>query len=279
LPEGLPIYYAVSGAGLGELMEWGMTMSLQMTGDDSEQLEAMIGRVSEMGFGVMSGCFSLPDGDLPLRGVTSVEVDDVEGYRELTQDVQEAFGEIEIAGLHQTTTVEEEAETYGDYTADVVTVVQEFDGPAGAQQERINEYMFGEDGMVTRMIYDDELVLSTIGGGPELMEAAIEAYESGEGDLSEWSDGAIENPTFLVLFDFPAFTRQMLHTVSAALGDTFPLPPPILDAADEMELETSYITISAGSEGNSSLVRVSVPAAQVRPLMMFVYLAAPAQLQ
>lgn len=279
LPEGMPVYFAASGASLSEMMEWGMSFSLSMLGgDEAEQLEELVEGMSELGFGVMSGCASLPSDGQTVRGVTQVELDDVEGYRQLIRDFNEAIGDVDLGVLQQTTTVEEDAETYGDYTADVVTVTQEFQGPGSAEQQRMNDYMFGEDGMVTRMVFDDEAVLSTIGGGPELMEAAIEAYDSGEQDLSAWTEGAIEDPTLVVLLDLPVLVRQMIHMVSEA-GPPSPIPPQIITAVDEMELETSYITLSTGSEENSSLGRISVPAAQVQPIMMFFYLAAPAQLQ
>jgi hypothetical protein len=269
LPEGMPIYYAASGAGMAEMMEFGMGFTLSMVeGDEAAEMEEMIGRLSELGFGAMSGCISLPDGDMPLRGVTMLELDDVEAYRELMNEMNAAFSDIDLGAFRQTTTVEADAETYGDYSADLITVTQEYEGAAAAEQERIQEYMFGEDGMVSRVIYSDEAVLTTVGGGPELMEAAIAAYESGDQDLSAWSEGALENSTVLVLFDLPGFARQMLGFVVEAGQGQVPVPPELLDAVDELELEQSYITISTASDENAVLARISIPAAQIRPLVM-----------
>ncbi len=269
LPEGMPLYYATSGSGLSDMMEFGMKFSLSMVeGDDAAQMEELIGRLSELGFGTMSGCVSLPDGDMPLRGVTMVELDDVDGYRELMTEMNAAFSDIDLGMFRQTTTVEAEAETYGDYTADIITVIQEYDGAAAAQQEQINEYMFGGDGMVSRIVFDDDAVLTTMGGGRELMEAAIAAYDSGEQDFSTWSDGALENPTLLVLFDLPTFARQMLNFVAEAGGGQIPIPPQVIDGVNELELEESYITFSTATEGSSVLGRISIPASQLKPLLL-----------
>lgn len=278
LPEGMPLYYAAAGGGLSDMMEFGMSFTLSMVeGDDAARLEELIDRLGELGFGTMSGCVSLPDGEMPLRGVTTVELEDVEGYRELLTEMNTAFSDIDLGMFRQTTTVEVDAETYGDYSADIVTVTQEYEGAAAAQQAQINEYMFGGDGMVSRIVYDDEAVLTTMGGGRELMETAIAAYDAGEQDLSAWSDGALENANLLVLFDLPAFGRQLLHFVVKAGGGQVPVPPQLVDAVDAIELEESFITLSTATDGNSVLARVSIPASQIKPLAMFVFLTGPAQ--
>ncbi len=269
LPGGMPLYYAASGAGMSELMEMGMNMTLSMVPEgQSAELEEMMGRMQELEFGTMSGCLSMPDGDKPLQAVTAIDIGDVQGYHDFMIEMNEAFGELDLGVLRQTTTVEQAAETYGDRSADIVTVRQEFTGPVAASQQQVNRYMFGDEGMVSRIVYFDDSVLTSMGGGRDLMETAIAASESSEQRVSAWTDGALDNSTLLILFDLPNFARQMLFLVDAATAGQVPIPDQAFEAIEGMSLEESYITASMAADGNSLRGRVTIPASQIKPIVM-----------
>lgn len=274
LPSGMPVYYAASGAGLSDLMEWGMTFSLSMVSDsDAERIKDLTAQMLNLGFGTISGCMSMPYDDMPIRAVTSIEIADVAGYRELMHEMNAAYAEIDFGMFRQTTTIEAAAETYGDLAADIVTVKQEYSGALGADQERMNRFMFGEDGMVTRVIYGEADVVTSMGGGRELMEAALEAKGDSGSEIGVWTDGALENPSLLILFDLPSFTRQMLFFVDAAAVGGSPIPQEVLDKLAAVEFEESYISSSMSAEGNSLLGRVRIPASQVGPIVQWLTLS------
>lgn len=183
LPEGKLAYFGAHGD-MGTLMKLGTQMSLAMADPDAEdakELEALAEDIGKLEFKDLVGTFGF--GDLKegaVRVTMLSHVGQPAKMRELAERTAKLMKAMQVEGVKQEMTYKRDAEEYGDYKADVMILKQEVSpeiDPLGIQ-EKVNEYVYGPDGMTNRIVYLENMIVQTTGGGRADMEAALAATEA-----------------------------------------------------------------------------------------------------
>jgi hypothetical protein len=220
-----------------------------------------------------------------LRTVMITEMKDPKKMRELAKKMYEVFNEVEIAGVTQTYDLKADAEKYGKYSADVLTVTQEFDenNPQAESQEKTMTLLYGPDGMVSRMVYLKDRVVQTMGGGKAAMTKALQGVEP-------TGSGATPPPAFeatrrklgdklnaVILIDLPGLVANGLKV--ATEGDTpvlpFPVNPEALKALTAGK--PSFLGLALSLEPEAIRTKIVLPVEQLQGLAKFSTLNAPPQ--
>ena len=283
LPAGSAFYYGVSG-GVKELTKWGFEISAAMfqSNEDREKLGEILDSMEGLEFGPMVVSMSIGSvegGLFKVAGIAEASPGDEvrEAMRSATKSMQDI--EFEGIGFRQEATIEEDAETYGNHTADIVTIKQEYDAamdPTGMQQ-KMQQIMFGSDGMQSRMLYLDDKYLTTMGGGQDAMRDLLAQIESStSNDLGPARKSLLEESNFLVLIDLPSLTGQVLAAV--AESEEIPIPIPVdRSTIESLNIVPSYLGFSMGAEPDSLRFRTSIPITQMQGIaklaMFFVGIA------
>ncbi len=266
LPQGGIAYYGLSG-GMEESIKWGMELSAGMSQDPDvrENLRKVFSDLDEVEFGPMVGSIGIgkaEDGLFEIAGLANVKP--IDKFKAYMRNSIDAMKELKMPGMTQTSELESEAETYGDYKADIVTIKQTFDegAPQAEMQQKMQEMMFGPNGMQSRVIYLDGQYLTVMGGGEEATKNAVAG-------LSKSSNSGIEKPrnilmkeaNFIGLFDLPGGVAAGLKAASEM--DEFPLP---LDAqmVDNLNLTPSFIGLGIAIEEDSVRCRTDIPMEQIQ---------------
>lgn len=263
--EGL-IYYGFSGA-MAAMMRWSLELSAGMFQEPAtaEAFSELLQQIDELEFGSMVASVHVGDIDSGLLQVAGIaEAGPLEKVREFTRQSSRALGGIEVDGFKQEVSVQENAEMHGDHSADIVTVKQthnEASDPFGIQN-RVQEALFGPDGMQTRLIYLEDKYLSTLGGGAQAMQNLLASKESGAGaaDLAKYRAEFMEQTNLLALIDIPNLVAQGLRAASRIEDLDLHITDQMVDSLD---LSRSYLGFAIGAEANGLRCRTRIPAEQM----------------
>jgi hypothetical protein len=133
-------------------------------------------------------------------------------------------------------------------------------------QKKINEKLYGADGMVQRMLIKDDVMLQTMGGGLDAMKQLVESPEWQDETLLSARARQHEKANVIVLVDLP----NSVYKLAKLIIGTGALPIPIqLEQIEGLELPASYSGFSLAMEENrlSTTTNISVESFQGFVLM------------
>jgi len=277
LPADAVMIFGASGD-TKRLIDWSMAMTKNMvaqTPDASKALDTFMTGIKDLKFGAMVGALSFQPGDSGLfRNVVVLEVDDAQKYKTLARSMSKSMGKIEAPGLKQETTLEADAESYGSAKADVVTIKQEYDDSADptGQARQMQALMFGPDGIQSRVVYQKDRFITTVGGGKEAMTEALKAVDSSTKSeaVATYRKGLIESPNLLCLVDVPGLVVQGMRVASGIPGVPLNINPAMLDS---LKFDKSFMGFAAAAEKDAVRARTRIPVEQLRSLFSLVMTA------
>lgn len=276
LPAGAPLYYGFSGMSK-ELTRFGLKMSLSMLEDNSEakQLDQLMSQLDGVEFGSIVASLNIADtatGMLVASGIA--EVNPAEKFKEFSRSMLAALGQMKTPGFKQDTEIQKDAETYDAHKGDVVTVKQEFSeelDPTG-MQARIQQMMFGEQGMQSRLVYLNDKYASTLGGGQAAMAALLSDLNSSKSNgLKKPRADLMEKVNLLVFLDLPGLVARGLKAASHVEGIPLQINAEMIDS---LNLPASFISYAAAAEPNQIRIQTRVPAEQLVGMAKLVMLIA-----
>lgn len=283
LPADCQMYYAAHG-GLQKIAQWGLNMTGSMVTDDKvkEEFGKVTAEFGELDLGTMAGSMSIaPSLDNGIMNVCAlVEATPIDKLRNVVRKMNTVMSDIDLNGVKQTSKVEEDAETYGDYKADIITINQEVNenlDPTGIQK-RIRTVMFGNEGMTTRTLYMEDQYLTSLGGGKPAMEGLLKSVESsGENaTLAEYRKPLLEQANLLFLIDIPGAVGRGLMVASQV--EEFNLPVDA-DMIQNLNLQTSFLGFAMGSQPNGLQLQTHIPTTQIKEIAKLGALFAALQTQ
>ncbi|MHC4874876.1 MAG: hypothetical protein ACYTGL_00170 [Planctomycetota bacterium] len=274
---------------LQTLMKWGLNLASKFAegtknSDDEnvkkiaemiEKFSGMADKLEGIELGSAAWAFGLKDTDSAiLEGYAISEANPAEKMREVTRSMT-GLGQIELPGVKQEITVEAAAEKYGDLTADIVRVKQEYSeeaDPLGIQKE-MQKLMYGEDGMVQRIVIKDNHVIQTIGGTQDDMKTLLAAFDASASAPTTLSavqkarQGLLEQANFVALIDLPSLAVKGLSVASK----TGQLPIPVnLEGVDQVKVQPSFVGFSIGTEPQGVRMKTQISSATGRGIMAIV---------
>jgi hypothetical protein len=286
LPRNKLGYFALH-ADFGSLAEWGMDFAAQMlTTDDNAEILEKLKKVTEdlktVKFGSAAWAFDLADKETGiLRGYAVTEATPASKMREITRAMGEGY-QFNVPGVKQEFTVETDAEKYGDLSADVIRIKQEFDesaDPLGIQKA-LQEALYGKNGTVQRVVIKgDNQVVQTFGGGPETMKEMLATLDApattGDTALTQSRGRLMEKANLIALIDLPNLALKIAKVAfkNEDVKAAVPFKGEFLEGA---EVPTSFIGFSAGTEAQGIRLRTEIPATTFKN---FVQIAAYVQQQ
>ncbi|HVJ67796.1 MAG TPA: hypothetical protein VM510_07430 [Caulifigura sp.] len=257
------------------LINWGMAMSKNMTAKTPEAtkaLDAFMEGIKPLKFGSMVGAMSFQKSDAGLfKNTVVMEVSDAQKYKDLARGMAKAMGKIEANGLKQETKIEPDAESYGSSKADVVTVKQEFDetsDPTG-QARQMQAMMFGPNGIQSRVVYQKDRFVTSVGGGKEAMTEALKALDGSSGTpaVAQFRKGLIDSPNVLFLVDVPGLVVQGMRVASGIPGIPLNINNQMLDS---LKFDKSFMGFTAAAEKDAVRAKTRVPVEQLKSIMSLV---------
>jgi len=260
--------YMGFSADMKRMMELGLSMTEAMLPDDAEYIERfrkVWESWKDIELGEMVGSFSLGSPTEGLFRYAAVAyANDIPQIRDVMREMAGSFPIIEQYGVKQTMELQPDFEKIGDRSIDLMTITQEFDpslNPAG-MQEKMQQMMFGPDGLVYRIAYLDDSHVMTVGGGREAMEELLKSIDGTPHSVVEpHRAGLITDVNLLLLGDMVKFAVQGLKAISEI--PAFPLPLDS-DRIDAFESEPSYVGFSLATEPNALRTKTVIPVEQMQ---------------
>lgn len=276
LQDGQLVYFGLK-CNMDSLITWGTKVWTQMLGDSEQvkQLEPKIEELKQLNFGAYYGSFSLAsDGEDQgiLRSTVVAEVTPVDKMRQLSREMTKAMSEMEVAGMKQEYSVQEDAETINGKSVDIMSVKQEFNqelDPLGIQKI-VTDTLYGPDGMSSRLIYTDEGVVQVIGGDKAYAKTVLDALEESgtrDGALATTRQQLLETANVFGAIDLPRFAVEVLRAV--VQSGQFPIPV-TEQMLDDLKLAPSYMGVTITTETDGVRCKTTIPSAQVRGIVKLV---------
>lgn len=184
LPADQLVYYGLR-ADMKSMVDWGMKLTASMFTDATPEMKAALQSVTEemskLKLGDTVGSMNVgASSEGILRYATYVQVDQPDKMRELYRKSTESMAKLSVGPIKQEITIKQDAEKFGDRSADVMTLKQEVDpanDPLGMQKKML-ETMYGPNGMVTRIVILKDAIVQSVGGGKEAMEGLLKAVDA-----------------------------------------------------------------------------------------------------
>ncbi|WP_437191671.1 hypothetical protein [Planctomicrobium sp. SH527] len=269
LPSNWPLYYGVSGQ-MKTLMQYGVSASQAMLklGDEKRIAAQELSKdIESLNFGGVVTAFDVVDSSAEImRGVTLTTVTPVEKMQEFTRKSQEKIGSFSTDAVKQVTTIQTDAEEYGNRKGDIFTVKQVYANAdeAGKVSSKVQDLMFGPDGMVSRSVYLDNQVVSTIGGGRQLMNGMLSSIENQKSNkIEKYRTGLMPKANFVMLMDVAGLAGRALKVSSKFEESPLMINPA---AIDNLNLRSSYLGFAVGSEGSTLKAQTRLPIDQITGL-------------
>jgi len=277
LPAGAQGYFALSRVPK-ELMQMSVSMmqaSQQALGQDEEafaEVTKIMQRLQKLDYGGAASSWQIAhDGDNPgIRTVSVTEVSQPQQMKLISKELLAAQSELEFPGVKTTYEYTEDAESIGQQKVDTIEMTQEFEQNQLFDMEKIYEVLFGEDGMLTRVVYTDTQAIQTLGGGKKSMEETLTRMEQSSppqpGEEFEATRNMLStNANLVVLADLPGSLARLARLVLNSDLVPFPIDP---DAFDIPET-TSYFGLSVATEEAGVRAKVYLPAVQAKNGYLF----------
>jgi hypothetical protein len=273
---------------LKSVLKWGMNIATKFAegtkdSDDEnlkkvaemiEKFKGVMGEFDDVELGAAGWAFGLKDGDSGLlQGYTVSAAKPAEKLRDVTQKMS-GLGQIQLPGMTQEVEVQPAAEKYGDVSADVVRIKQEYSeeaDPLGIQRE-MQKLLYGDAGMVQRVVIKDNYVIQTLGGGQDEMKELLAAFNA-PADATTLSasqkarNGLLEQANFVGLIDLPSLAIKGI-SIASKTGQ-LPIPIP-LDGIEDVKVQPSYIGFAVGTEPQGLRCRTQISAGTGRGIMAIV---------
>lgn len=272
------LVYSGFNADMASITEAAVVLSKAMVQTDEETSKQMDELLREMkdlqaqnklqfGSYSMAMNFGKLDGGA-LRMIYAAEAEPMEQVREFTRKMTRLMSELNVDSIKQEVKLETDAEMIGQHSADIMTLKQEINPEADPFQiqQKLSQYLYGPDGMTTRIVYLPKMVVQTVGGGKAAMETALEGLTAG-GDtpaartqLETARAQLLKEANILVLMDLPQLAANVLRLVIESGEFPLPLEP---EALDQLDLKRSYLGFSLATEPAGLRAKTSLPAGQV----------------
>jgi len=278
LPSGGLAYFAISTIS-SNWQRWGlqaMKSMSQLVEQDEESFERykkVVAKFEKIKYGAIAASFSLQaeGADPGIRTVSLSEVDQPKKLRELMKEFHSALSELEFGGVTTRYELTEEAESFGKHKADTVKVEQDLGENNVIPLQGFYEMMFGEEGMLTRLIYTDKQLVQTMGGGKRGMLAALKQLESPQlPELSpeiQATKSKLSPKTCLIgLVDLPGFLSRFGRLILQSGMIPFPLDPESISIPET----TSYLGVSLATKSSGGRLKLHVPAEQAKRMYLLV---------
>ena len=288
LPTGQHGYIGLKGDMKG-FTKWGMSMNSQMIKDEElkKKFEKSFESFNDVELGEMGFAFSIRERTSSImEGVALMQANPASKIRDMMRSMGSYT--MEMPGMKQEVTLKQDAETYGDLKADVLTIRQEPTQPEGVDpavgeeiqkmQKRMQELLLGADGMTQRVVIKDGHIVQGFNGDQELMKAAIAAFDAPTTETTSVMQTSrarlMENANVVALVDLASI---MLTGVKIADSiEEVPLNLPA-DQLRMLKVAPSYVGFGLGTGPRSVEVRTEVPAATIKGIMQIVQLIQAAQ--
>ncbi len=270
--------YAAVDMDMSSLMQWGLKLSLQMVAhDDTEketQMKKLMAEYEKVNIRKMAMTFGLGN---PKQGVmraaTIAEVDNPDLIRKLSLKAAKMMSDYKAGGMTMKMSFLPASETYGDLKADVVRGKYEIDpqaDPTGSIA-KMNDLMYGPQGIVTRTLYLKDRMVQCIGGDKADVEALLDAIHgknaiAGEAAFQATRKQLLPQANFIGLIDWPG---TIAGVMDLAIQSGAPIP---LTEADLKSIrgEPSFVGVSVRAEANGLRAKAFIPVAQMQGVARFV---------
>jgi hypothetical protein len=279
LPAKAQLYWGASGDMAG-LMQFSQNALSMLTGTDEsrEEFENLSKQLQEVDFQSLVGSLRIgSDSGGMVQSMSLVEVSPVSTVRDVMRKMADLIGTIETQGFRQETTLERDAEEFGDHKADHLIVEQTYDlGPnlppqLQQQLEQMQQMMYGPDGNLTRYVYLDEMYLQSLGGGRRAVEETLKRIESGEtNDASEQRGRLMEKSNLLLLVDVPGLAGGWMDMAGGMVAGLGGGQVPGLPQLNQKPAAPSYVGLAAAAESNAVHAELHVPKEQIRGALTYV---------
>jgi hypothetical protein len=268
LPTEQPVYLGVR-ADMAALTKWGMSLVKAMLDEDetaAASIDDAVKKMEKLEYGTYVSSFGL--GDLQtglLRTATVSEIKNAKESRETTLDVFKAMSSLNSPLMKQTFDYKQDAETVAGESVDTITIKQEFNeeiDPTGLQKQMM-EKMYGPGGAVTRMVYLDNYVVQTMGGGKEALEALLKSVKSPAKDEAAQATRSKLAPeaNLVALVDLSGLLiRGVYIAAEAGFFDPSLIP--------EFDIDRSYLGYSLAMSKKGIDIDAEIPAQQIRGLYL-----------
>ena len=264
VPEGLTGYIGVHG-NPESLLTWSKSVVEKIIKNEEQKTLTIkaLESLEEAKFGTLAaGGDLLPEEKTAMRYFSVTEIAPAQKIRDMMKSMGNGVT-YEVAGIEQQLTYEPNAEKIGDHSVDIYRFKQTIpDGldPTG-MQKKINEKLYGPDGMEQRLLLKDDVMLQTMGGGLDAMKKLMESTEWQEETLLKARARQHEKGNLIVLVDLP----NSIYKFAKLIIGTGALPIPIQSEQIEgLELPASYSGFSLAMQKNrlSMTTNISVESFQ-----------------
>ncbi len=241
-----------------------------------KKLAAIMDEHAKLKYGAMAASFEVGNAKAgALRAITVMEVDNPQKARDLTEKQTQAMDGVKTPPVTTTSSLQKDAEKIGNNSVDILTVKQSYDDDNDANTqmiEAVTKAVYGPDGMVSRFAYLKDRVVQTLGGGKDAMSRALATQSEQSAKTSAGSSKVVvqsrkqlaPKANLVVLVDLPGLLARAVQAAS----ESGAIPFPINNAAVEgLQLQESFIGISAGTEPQGLRCNTHIPTEQIQGLM------------
>jgi hypothetical protein len=264
VPEGLMGYMGIHG-NPESLLTWSKSVVEKVIKNEEQKTLTLkaLESLKEAKFGTLAaGGDLLPEEETAMRYFSVTEIAPTQTIRDMMKSMGNGVT-YEVAGIEQQLTYEPDAEKIGDQSVDIYRFKQTIpDGldPTG-MQKKINEKLYGPDGMVQRLVLKENVMLQTMGGGLDAMKQLVGSADWKDETLLSARARQHEKANVIVLMDLP----NSIYKFAKLIIGTGALPIPIQsEQVEGLELPVSYAGFSLAMEENrlSTTTSVSVESFQ-----------------
>lgn len=264
VPEGLMGYMGIHG-NPDSLLAWSKSVVEKVIKNEEQKTLTLnaLESLKEAKFGTLAaGGDLLPEEQTAMRYFSVSEIAPAQKIRDMMKSMGNGVT-YEVAGIEQQLTYEPDAEKIGDQSVDIYRFKQTIpDGldPTG-MQKKINEKLYGPDGMEQRLLLKEEVMLQTMGGGLDAMKQLVESADWKDETLLSARARQHEKANVIVLVDLP----NSIYKFAKLIIGTGALPIPIQsEQIQGLDLPVSYSGFSLAMEENrlSTSTNISVESFQ-----------------
>lgn len=270
LPEGQLGYFGFNGdpgvmfTAIRELLE-----NLIDDADAKSKMGKAMDAMKKAKFGEMTGAVDMvPDEDVALRYLFISEVSPASMVRSAMESMGSGL-EYETAGIKVKQTFEKGAEEIDGQPVDIFKTLQDYPeglDPTG-MQEAIQKKMYGEDGIVQRILMKDDRMYQTLGGDLSALKSLVSNSSTWKNkELLAARAGLHEKANMVVLGDLPNGIVDMILTVASTNALPIPLPTKQLES---LEIPASYSGFSMVLEKNTLQTRSTIPVETIKGFIKF----------
>lgn len=265
LPANRAVYVGMK-FDISSMVDWSMKLSQSMFPAlaENEDVEKAIEEMRKLKYQELAMYFDVGTQAPALQAGSITLVNSPAKLREISHTLTKSMGELETPAFKQKTTLYPKDEKIGTLDVDRITVQQEFPeelDPSG-MQKKVQDLLFGENGMEQRIAYQDKAqrVLQSLGGKAEL-EVLVKSVESTGSENAPLAKSRQLHPAKANIVAFADLARLAQRGLQLAAQQPDSLPINVA-ALEGLELETSFLGFSLVCEPQSVQTKFEVPVEQ-----------------